>query len=78
MSKPWIELKEARGKKVKRMVVEFDSDYNCVTVEFSDGTAMSVDVLPAISFRPQFQHIGSGDTKIIRTYRAKISVAGSF
>jgi hypothetical protein len=36
MPKPWIELKEARGKKVKRMTVEFDPDYNCVTVEFTD------------------------------------------
>lgn len=78
MPKPWIELKEACGKKVKRMSVEFDPDYNCVTVEFTDGTAMSVDVLPAISFRPQFQHIGSGDTKILRTYPGRINVAGKY
>jgi hypothetical protein len=76
MPKPWVELKEARGKKVKRMAVEFDPDYNCITVEFTDGTAMSVDVLSAVSVRPQFQHVGSGDTKILRSYREKINVAG--
>ena len=54
-----------------------DPDYNCVVVEFTDGTAMSVDVLPAVSVRPQFQHVGSGDTKILRNYRAKINVAGN-
>ena len=76
MPKPWIELKEARGKKVKSMTVEFDPDYNCVAVEFTDGTAMSVDVIPAVSIRPQFQQVGTGDTKILRNYRAKINVAG--
>jgi len=76
MPKPWIEFKEARGKKIKRMTVEFDPDYNCVAVEFTDGTAMSVDVIPAVSIRPQFQHIGTGDTKILRSYRAQINVAG--
>jgi hypothetical protein len=35
MPKSWIELKEARGKKVKRMTMEFDPDYNCVEVEFT-------------------------------------------
>jgi len=76
MPKPWIELKEARGKKIKRMTVEFDPDYNCVAVEFTDGTAMSVDVIPAVSIRPQFQHVGTGDTKILRSYRVNINVAG--
>ncbi len=78
MPKPWVELKVARGKKVKRMTIEFDPDYNCVAVEFTDGTAMSVDVLPAVSIRPQFQHVGSGDTKILRNYRKRINVAGKF
>jgi hypothetical protein len=78
MPKPWIELKEARGKKVKRMTVEFDPDYNCIAVEFTDGTAMSVDVIPAVSIRPQLQHVGTGDTKVLRNYRARINVAGKF
>jgi hypothetical protein len=78
MPKLWIELKEARGKKVRRMTVEFDPDYNCVAVEFTDGTAMSVDVIPAVSIRPQFQQVGTGDPKILRNYRAKINVAGKF
>jgi hypothetical protein len=78
MPKPWMELKEARGKKVKRMTVEFDPDYNCVMVEFTDGTAMSVDVLPAVSIRTQFQNVSTGNTKILRNYREKINVAGKF
>lgn len=78
MSKPWIELKEARGKTVKRMTVAFDPDYNAVEVEFTDGTNMAVDVVPAVRIRPQFQNVKTGDTKILRTYRAKVSVCGEF
>lgn len=33
------------------VILEFDPDYNCVAVEFTDGTAMSVDVLPAVTTR---------------------------
>jgi transcription antitermination factor NusG len=76
MSKPWIELKEARGKTVKKMTVAFDPGYNAVEVEFTDGTCMAVDVVPAVKIRPQFQNIKSGDTKILKTYRAHITVAG--
>lgn len=76
MSQPWIELEEARGKTVKKMTVAFDADYNCVEVEFTDGTCMAVDIVPAVRLRPQFQDIKTGDTKILRSYRAKVSVAG--
>jgi hypothetical protein len=78
MTKPWIELKEVRGKTVKRMTVEFDADYNAVSVEFTDGTCMAVDVVPAVKIRPQFQNIKSGDTKIIRTYPSRVSLSGRF
>ncbi|HWR15192.1 MAG TPA: hypothetical protein VN577_10205 [Terriglobales bacterium] len=78
MSKPWIELKEARGKTVKKMTVAFDPDYNCIEVEFTDGTCMAVDVVSAVRLRPQFQNIKTGDTKILRTYRSRLSIAGQF
>jgi len=76
MNKLWIELKEARGKTVKKMTVAFDPDYNAVEVEFTDGTCMAVDVVPAVKIRPQFQNLKTGDTKILKTYRAHIAVAG--
>jgi hypothetical protein len=70
-----MELKEARGKKVKKMTIAFDPDYNSVEVEFTDGTCMAVDVVPAVKLRPQFQDIKTGDTKILRSYRARVSIA---
>jgi hypothetical protein len=45
----------ARGKTVKRMTAAIDPDYNAVEVEFTDGTCMAVDVVPAVKIKPQFQ-----------------------
>jgi hypothetical protein len=78
MAKPWIELKEARDKTVRKMTVAFEPDYNVVEVEFTDGTCMAVDVVPAVKLRPQFQNIKSGDTKILRTYPSRILVSDEF
>jgi hypothetical protein len=52
--------------------------YNCVEVEFTDGTCMAVDVVPAVKVRAQYQNVGTGNTKIIKTYSARMSVAGEF
>jgi hypothetical protein len=55
MAKPWIELREARGKTVKRMTVSYDADYCCVEVEFTNGQNMAVDIQSAVRIRPQLQ-----------------------
>ncbi len=47
-----------------------------VEVEFEDGYSMNVDIIPAVQIRPQFQHVGTGDARIIRNYKSRISVAG--
>jgi hypothetical protein len=75
MPKPWVELIEARGRTVKRMNVAYDEEYVAVEVEFEDGNSMNVDIIPALQIRPQFQHVGTGDVRIIRNYKSRISVA---
>lgn len=37
---------------------------------------MNVDIIPAVQIRPQFQHVSTGDARILRNYRSRISVAG--
>ena len=76
MKKPWIELREARGRTVKRMTVSCDEEYCAVEVEFEDGHSMNVDIIPAVQIRPQFQHVGTGDAKVLRNYRARIHTMG--
>jgi hypothetical protein len=76
MPKPWIELKEARGRTVKTMNVAYDEEYCAVEVEFEDGHSMNVDIVPAVQIRPQFQHVGTGNAKALRNYKAQIHVMG--
>jgi len=76
MPKLWIELKEACGRTVKRMNVVYDEEYVAVEVEFEDGHSMNVDIIPAMQIRPQFQHVGTGNAGIIRSYKSRVSVAG--
>jgi hypothetical protein len=70
-----ITLREAHGKTVKSMSVCFDPDYNAVEVEFTDGTWMAVDVVPAVRMRAQYQRLGSEKNRVVRTYSARTSTA---
>lgn len=72
----WIELKAARGRTVKSMNVALDEEYAAVEVEFEDGHSMNVDITPAVQIRPQFQKISSGDTEVLRNYKARIHTMG--
>lgn len=76
MPKPTIELKEARGRTVKTMTVSYDEEYCAVEVEFEDGTSMNVDIIPAVQVRPQFQHVGTGDSKVLHNYKAQTHTMG--
>ena len=76
MRKPWIELKEGRGRTVKSMNVVYDEEYCAVEVEFEDGYSMNVDIIPAVQIRPQFQHVGTGDAKVLRNYKARVHTMG--
>lgn len=71
-----VELKEARGRTVKKMTVDYDEEYCAVEVEFEDGYSMNVDIIPAVQIRPQFLHVGTGDTDVRRNYKAQVHTMG--
>jgi hypothetical protein len=74
MANKRIALREARGKTVKTMSVCFDPDYSAIEVEFTDGTSMAVDIVPAVRMRAQYQHLGSKNG-VVKTYRTRTSAA---
>jgi len=76
MHNEWIELKEARGRTVKKMTVVYDEEYCAVEVEVEDGYSMNVDIVPAVQIRPQLLHIATGDTEVRRNYRTRIHTMG--
>jgi len=70
------ELKEARGRTVKKMTVVYDEEFYAVEVEFEDGYSMNVDIIPAVQIRPQFLYVATGDTEIRRNYKARVHTMG--
>lgn len=76
MHNAWVELKEARGRIVKKMTVAYDEEYCAVEVEFEDGYSMNVDIIPAVQIRPQFLHVATGDTEVRRNYKARVHMMG--
>jgi len=47
-----VELREGRGRTVKKMTVAYDEEYCAVEVEVEDRHSMNVDIIPAVQIRP--------------------------
>ena len=71
-----VEILEAKGKTIKRMVMELDSDYQCVSVEFTDDTQISVDVKPAVQFQVQRMRDDDGDLVVLKNYKPILAISG--
>lgn len=69
-------LREARGRTIKEMRVVYDEEYCAVEIDFDDGYAVGVDIGPAVQIRPQFLHVATGDTEVLRNYKARIHTMG--
>jgi len=69
-----IEIKEARGKIVKKMILDIDPESRDVFVEFEDGTAVTVNIDPAVKLWIQSQKIIGGNIVPVKEGKPIISV----
>ncbi len=56
-----IECKEVEGKTVKALYITAEENEQAVEIEFTDGTALGIDVRPAVQFRVDIANVRSGD-----------------
>lgn len=70
-----IEIKEARGKTVKHMIIDIDLDGPDVFVEFDEGTAVTVNIDPAVRLWVQHQKIVGGNIVPVKESKPIISVS---
>ena len=54
MHNEWIELKEARGRTVKKTTVVYDEEYCTLEIEFEGGYSMTWTPLLQSRFVPNF------------------------
>jgi hypothetical protein len=57
-----------RGKTLADVYVTMDSDMNCVTLCFSDKTALVIDIEPCLSFRADYSDFKTGNERIIKRW----------
>lgn len=77
MSKPAkkIEIVEAVGKSVELFSIEYpDQDHGAgaVTVRFTDGTEVWVDLKPLVAVRPSVYTCKDGDYECLKEYDAAV------
>ena len=70
-----IEIKEARGKIVTRMILDIDPESRDVVVEFEDSTAVTVNIDPAVKIWVQSQKLVGGNIVPVKDSKPIISAA---
>jgi hypothetical protein len=65
---------EVRGKNVDDVFVRGDGDFNAVTINFTDRTSLTVQVLPAARLRAELNDWSSGDARPIKLWPTIITL----
>ena len=70
-----IEIKEARGKTVRCMILDIDPESRDVMVEFDDDTAVTVNIDPAVKIWVQHQKVVGGNIVPVKESKPIVSIA---
>lgn len=62
------EYPEAVGKTVEKVTATNESDFRCITVRFSDKTAIHFGLRTRITMEPEFMDWKTGDGKVLKSY----------
>jgi hypothetical protein len=60
---------EVRGKHVRSIYVSADDQFNIVSIDFTDGTALTVEIIPIARLRTELSDWTSGNMKSIKRWR---------
>jgi hypothetical protein len=63
-----VEIKGAVGKTVQNMTVTNESTFRCITIRFSDQTALHFTLYPRIEVEPELLDWKTGDGELLREY----------
>jgi hypothetical protein len=65
--------KQVRGKAVKSIYVSGMDAFNVVNVDFLDGTALTIQVSPALELKVEYNDWSVGDGKLLKTWPSIIT-----
>ena len=62
------EYKEVKGKVIDRITLTNEEDFRCVSIRFSDRTAIHFEIELSLLVKPEFMNWKTGDGKLIKSY----------
>jgi hypothetical protein len=63
-----VEFPQARGRTVKRVELNLDSDFNCISIRFQDETDLTFVIEPALTFRADYSKWKAGEQKVLKRW----------
>jgi len=59
---------EVRGKQVRSIYVSGVDEFNVVNIDFTDGTALTVQIVPAARLKVELNDWTTGDGKLLKKW----------
>jgi hypothetical protein len=59
---------EVRGKQVRSIYVSGADEFNVVNIDFSDGTALTVQIIPVAKLKVELNDWTSGDGRLLKKW----------
>lgn len=66
----FVDFPQVVGKTIKRVHIFTASEYNCVTIDLDDHTALNLAIEPGFAINAELQHIHKGEIEIIAEWPA--------
>lgn len=63
-----IHCADVKGKQVQSIYVSGVDEFNVVDINFTDGTALSVQIIPAARLKVELNDWTSGDGKLLKKW----------
>lgn len=71
MSHRTLDYPEVVGKTVAKVTCTNEEDFRCVTVRFTDKTAIHFELRLRLEVKPEFMDWTTGDGKSLRMYKTQ-------
>ena len=59
---------EVRGKQVRSIYVSGVDEFNVVNIDFTDGTALTVQIIPAARLKVELNDWATGDGRLLKKW----------
>ena len=63
-----VKFPQAKGRTVEKVELSLDSDFQCVSIRFKDGTDLTVVIDTALTFRAEYSKWKAGNQTVLKRW----------